>query len=82
MRAEVLISMIVATRQLYLLENPGEEIFWCCCLKRTREGIGPGTIEHLIGPQHDNHLVCANVSDVMRPSRHGFYNLGADAGGK
>ena len=34
-----------------------------------------GSVKHLVSPEHNNHLIAANVGDVMSPTRHGFYHL-------
>ena len=30
----------------------------------------PVPVKHFIGPEHDDHLVTADVGDVMRPAGH------------
>jgi hypothetical protein len=34
-----------------------------------------GSVKHLVSPEHDNHLVAADVGNVMRPTRHGLDHL-------
>ena len=35
-------------------------------------GVGPRAVENLVGPQHHDHLVVADIGDVVRPAGDGF----------
>ena len=45
------------------------------------KSIGPIPVKHLVGPEHHNHFVAANVGNVMRPAGHGFHDLGLGSAG-
>ena len=49
--------------------------------ERAGEGVRTLAVEDLVGPQHDDHLVAADVGDVVGPARHGLDDLGLGAAG-